>query len=156
MRLSNPAALIATGFGLGLLPGAPGTWASLAALPCGWLLGAHWGIAGILGAAATAFAAGWWASGHVAASAGAADPGFIVIDEIAAQLLVLAVMPHRFWFYVAAFLGFRLFDIWKPVPIRQLERAVGGGLGIMLDDVLAALYAAALIWVCAGTAGVRP
>ncbi len=77
----------------------------------------------------------------MAQASGILDPGFIVIDEIAAQLLVLAAAPLDWRFYLAAFLLFRLFDIWKPFPVSWLDRNVKGGFGIMLDDVAAALYA---------------
>jgi phosphatidylglycerophosphatase A len=145
LPLSHPAALIATGCGIGLLRLAPGTWASLAALPLGWLLMTGFGAAGLLVAAALAFAAGCWAAARVAEASGVFDPGFVVIDEIAAQLLVLAATPLDSRFYLAALLLFRLFDIWKPFPIGWLDRHVKGGFGIMLDDIAAALYALALI-----------
>lgn len=133
--------MIATGLGIGLLPAAPGTWASLAALPLGWLVAVTSGAASLLIAAAIAFGLGWWASTRVAEASGLFDPGFVVIDEIAAQLLVLAAAPLDWRFYLAAFLLFRLFDIWKPFPVNWLDRTVKGGFGIMLDDVAAALYA---------------
>jgi phosphatidylglycerophosphatase A len=152
----HPAALIATGFGAGLLPGMPGTWGSLAALPCAWVIGSYGGTAWLLIAAAAAFALGCWAAGRVAATSGRHDPGFIVIDEIAAQWLVLVAAPVNLWWYVTAFLLFRFFDIFKPWPIRQVERAVSGGLGVMLDDVVAALYALALLAIGEGVLGVRP
>ncbi|HEU0216805.1 MAG TPA: phosphatidylglycerophosphatase A [Stellaceae bacterium] len=156
LPLSHPAALIATGCGIGLLPKAPGTWASLATLPCGWLIDAGFGIPGLLIAAAIAFAAGCWAAGRIAAASGIFDPGFVVIDEIAAQFLALAATPRDWRFYLAAFLLFRLFDIWKPFPVDWLDRHVKGGLGIMLDDIAAALYAVALIAIGEGVLGVRP
>src|SRR5436309_5862065 len=86
---SHPAALIATGCGVGLLPLMPGTWASLAALPCGWVIRSLGGTTGLGIAAAIAFALGCWAAARVAAAGGHHDPGFIVIDEVAAQWLVL-------------------------------------------------------------------
>ena len=154
LPLAHPVALIATGFGIGLLRPAPGTWASLAALPCGWLIEVEYGPLGLLIAAAVAFVAGWWVSEIVAKASGILDPGFVVIDEIAAQLLVLAVAPLDWRFYLAAFLLFRLFDIWKPFPVGWLDRTVKGGFGIMLDDVAAALYALILIAIGRGVAGV--
>jgi phosphatidylglycerophosphatase A len=156
LPLSHPAALFATGCGIGLLPIAPGTWAAVAALPCGWLIDAWFGIPGVLLAAAIAFIAGCWAAGRIAAASGIFDPGFVVIDEIAGQLLVLAATPRDWRFYLAAFLLFRLFDIWKPFPVDWLDRHVKGGLGIMLDDVAAALYALGLIAIGEGVLGVRP
>jgi phosphatidylglycerophosphatase A len=141
----HPAALIATGFGVGLLPFMPGTWASLAALPCA-----------LAAAAAIAFALGCWAAARVAAASGRHDPGFIVIDEIAAQWLVLLAAPLDWRWYATAFLLFRLFDIAKPWPIRLVERRVAGGFGIMLDDIVAALYALVLLSIGQGVFGVRP
>jgi phosphatidylglycerophosphatase A len=152
--LSHPAALVATGFGIGLLPGMPGTWASLAALPCGWLIRAEFGVTGLSNAAAIAFAGGGWAAARVARSSGISDPGAIVIDEIAALFLVLAATPLDWRFYFAAFLLFRLFDIWKPFPIDWLDRNVKGGSGIMLDDIAAALYALVPIAIGKGVSGV--
>jgi phosphatidylglycerophosphatase A len=148
--------MVATGFGIGRLPGMPGTWAALAALPCAWAIRGWLGICGLAIAIVAAFAAGWWASARVVRESQASDPGYIVIDEIAAQWLVLAALPSRFWLYVAAFIAFRLFDIWKPWPISWLDRNVKGGLGIMLDDVMAAIYALALILIGEGALGVRP
>jgi phosphatidylglycerophosphatase A len=133
---------------------APGTWASLATLPCGWLIRAHLGIVGLLIAAMIIFAVGWWAAARIAEASRIFDPGLVVIDEIAAQLLVLAVAPLDWRFYLAAFLLFRLFDIWKPFPVNWLDRTVKGGFGIMLDDIAAALYALALIAIGRGVGGV--
>jgi len=138
------------------LPRIPGTWASLAALPCAWAIRGACGTAGLAVAAIAAFIAGWWAAARVVRAAAVADPGFIVIDEIAAMFLVLAATPHDWRFYAAAFLLFRLFDIWKPFPVNWLDSHVNGGLGVMLDDVMAALYALALIALGEGVIGVRP
>ncbi|HEX5321532.1 MAG TPA: phosphatidylglycerophosphatase A [Stellaceae bacterium] len=146
------ALVIATGLGAGLLPGAPGTWGSLAALPCAWALVWFGGKIALAGAALVAFGLGCWASG--VASDGK-DPGWIVIDEIAAQWLVLLAAPLDWRAYLAGFLLFRIFDIWKPFPIRRVERAVPGGLGIMLDDVLAAIYALVPLAIGEGALGVR-
>jgi phosphatidylglycerophosphatase A len=151
----HPPALIATGFGVGLLPGAPGTWGSLAALPCAGAIRIFGGTPALAAAAVIAFALGCWAAERVAQAAGQHDPGFIVIDEIAAQWLTLLVVPLDWVWFAAAFLLFRLFDIAKPWPIRRVERGVAGGLGVMLDDVLAALYAALLLLIAEGVLGVR-
>jgi len=132
----------------------PGTWASLAALPCGWLIRTEHGVTGLLIAAVICFAGGWWAAARVAEASGIGDPGAVVIDEIAAQLLILAATPLDWRWYAVAFLLFRLFDIWKPFPIDWLDRNVKGGFGIMLDDVAAALYALILIAIGRGVSGV--
>jgi phosphatidylglycerophosphatase A len=147
--------LVATGFGIGLLPGMPGTWASLVALPCAWAVRSWMGAWGLAAAAAVAFVAGWWASERVTRESRASDPGCVVIDEIAALWLVLAALPLDWRFYLAAFLLFRLFDIWKPFPIGWLDRSVKGGLGIMLDDVMASIYALALILIAGAALDVR-
>ena len=92
----------------------------------------------------------------MASASGAKDPGFIVVDEVAPQWLVLAATPLDWRAYLAAFLLFRVFDIAKPWPVRAIERRVAGGLGIMLDDVAAALYAILLLLLGEGAFGVRP
>ena len=156
LSLWRPAALIASGFGAGLLPGMPGTWGSLVALPCAWAIAAFLGPLALAAVAGLAFAVGCWAAGAAARASGQDDPGWIVIDEVAAQWLVLIAAPLDWRSYAAAFLLFRLFDITKPWPARLIERTVGGGLGIMLDDVAAAFYAALLLLIGEGVLGVRP
>jgi phosphatidylglycerophosphatase A len=139
-----------------LLPGAPGSWASLAALPCAWLIREAGGSTALAIATTIAFLIGWWASARVTSATTASDPGWVVIDEIAGQWLVLLAVPQRLWFYGAAFIAFRVFDIWKPFPVSWCDRNIKGGFGIMLDDVMAAIYASILIAILEGVAGVRP
>jgi phosphatidylglycerophosphatase A len=138
----HAAALIATWFGSGRLPWAPGTWGSLAALPFAWAIAWLFGERALLIAAAIIFVIGWWAAHRVARDSGVQDPGSVVIDEVAGQWLTLAVTPPGWVAYLAGFLLFRLFDITKPWPARWLDRHVGGGLGIMADDIAAGFYAA--------------
>jgi phosphatidylglycerophosphatase A len=150
--------LVGTSFGAGLLPIAPGSWASLAALPVAWAIVRLWGVLGLAGAAGITFALGWWAAATVAKASGIEDPRAIVIDEVAAQWLVLVPAPLDPLAYALAFLLFRFFDIWKPWPVRWADRHVKGGLGIMLDDLLAAVYAVALLsglLAIGGVSGVR-
>ncbi|HEX3953174.1 MAG TPA: phosphatidylglycerophosphatase A [Stellaceae bacterium] len=154
--LHHPAALIATWFGAGLLPWMPGTWGSLAALPFAGAICYFGGPAALAAAAVLAFVVGCWAAGKTARASGREDPGFIVIDEVAAQWLVLVAAPLDWRLYAAGFVLFRLFDITKPWPARLVERRVAGGAGIMLDDVVAALYALALLLIGDGLLGVRP
>jgi phosphatidylglycerophosphatase A len=156
LPLRHPAALIATAGGIGLLPLMPGTWASLAALPCAWAISAPAGRAALAAAATLVFAMGCWAAAVMARASGAKDPGFIVVDEVAAQWLVLVAAPLDWRAYLAAFLLFRVFDIAKPWPVRAIERRIKGGLGIMLDDVAAALYAILLLLIGEGVFGARP
>jgi len=134
----------------------PGTWGSLAALPCAWAITATTGRWGLFAASAIVFAVGCWAAGTAAAAGDRKDPGLIVIDEIAAQFLVLVAAPLEVWAYAAGFALFRVFDIWKPPPARWIERQVPGGLGIMLDDIVAALYAQIPLLIGVGALGVRP
>lgn len=136
----------------------PGTWGSLAALPCAWTIRSVWGVAGLAIAAAIMFAVGCWAAGTIAKTSGVKDPGAIVIDEVAAQWLVLLPAPLDPLFYAAAFLLFRAFDIRKPWPVRWADCRVPGGLGIMVDDLLAAVYAVlvlVLLSAVGGAFGVR-
>lgn len=138
----HPSVLIATWFGAGLSPWAPGTCGSLAALPVAWILVRAGGTSTLLAAAIVAFAAGWWASDVVTRASGVKDPASIVIDEVVGQWLTLASAPVDPLAYAAGFALFRIFDIVKPWPVSWADRAVPGGLGIMLDDILAAAYAA--------------
>ena len=140
----HPASLLATWFGSGLLPRLPGTWGSLAALPFAagivWLGGA-WAL---LGAAAIVFLVGLWASGVYAERSGIDDPGPVVIDEVAAQWLTIVPVANEPFLYGIAFLAFRLFDIVKVWPANVVDRHVKGAFGIMIDDVVAAVYAGGL------------
>lgn len=146
LPFQHPAVLIALWFGSGRLPGAPGTWGSLAALPFAAAL-AWWGGQTLLLAAGLALVPlGIWASGRYAEASGREDPKEVVVDEVAGQWLTLAALPLDPLAYGLGFLAFRLFDILKPWPVSVADRRVGGGLGIMLDDVIAAVYAAALCY----------
>lgn len=139
-------ALFVTWFGSGWLPWAPGTWGSLAALPFAWLIMTYGGGQGTLALASLAlFALGCWATDIAARETRTVDPSWIVIDEVVGQWLTLLAAPLSLLGYAAAFFLFRLFDIWKPWPIRWAERRVEGGVGIMSDDVLAAIYAAIVL-----------
>ena len=141
------ATLIATCFGAGRLPVAPGTWASAIAAVLAWPLVAVFGPAALGLAAALAFAAGWWAAGVHAQAAGVTDPREVVIDEVAGQWIALLFVPRTLAAYAAAFLLFRLFDIYKPWPVNWADRKLPGGFGIMADDILAGLYALAVLAV---------
>jgi len=135
---------IATVGGVGRLPRAPGTFGALAALPIAWGLHSLFGGWGVALAALGAFLAGLWAADIYIRISGIADPGPVVIDELAAQLLVLAIVAPGIMTYAIAFASFRLFDIWKPFPVGWADRRLKGGIGAMTDDLLAALYAGAV------------
>ncbi|MDR3428372.1 phosphatidylglycerophosphatase A [Silvimonas sp.] len=139
--MSHPAHFIALGFGSGVAPKAPGTFGSLAAIPLFALMVWLWPPIVILSLTGVVFLIGWWAADKTGHDLGVHDHGAIVIDEIVAMWLVLLAVPVNLFWWLAAFALFRLFDIWKPWPIRWFDAKVPGGLGVMLDDLLAALYA---------------
>ena len=150
--------LIATLFGVGLIPIAPGTCGSLVALPIAWAISGRSGAFGLALVLAVVFTVGCWAAGVVAKASGVRDPGAVVIDEVCGQWLVLLATPLDPVAWGFAFLLFRLFDIWKPWPVRWVDQHVKGGLGIMLDDVAAAGYALLALWALVAigvTLGVR-
>ena len=143
--LKHPAHLIAFGFGAGLMPKAPGTWGTLVAIPFYFLALRLGGTSAVLTCALVFFVLGIWASAVAGKALGVADHGGIVIDEIAAFVLVLAFTPAGFIWLVAAFVLFRIFDITKPWPIRYFDRTLKGGFGVMFDDLLAAIAAIAIL-----------
>jgi phosphatidylglycerophosphatase A len=138
----DPASVIATWFGVGLLPFMPGTWGSLAALPFAWIIAWLFGARALLLAAAVLFVIGWWAAAQVTRASGVEDAGSIVVDEVAGQWLALVVTPPDLIAYALGFVLFRLFDIAKPWPARWADETLGGGFGVMADDVVAGFYAA--------------
>ena len=129
----------ATGFGIGRLTPAPGTAATLAA----WLIGlwmARFDGAVWLAIVFVLFLAGIRACGVAGRELGAADHPALVIDEIVAFLLVLAILPGELAWQIAGFVLFRFFDIFKPAPIDAFEHRFQGGFGVMFDDLIAAGY----------------
>ena len=142
--LRHPAHFLALGCGTGLAAKAPGTIGTLAALP---LFGALMLLpeASHLAVIALLFLIGIPICQIAGNGLGVSDHGSSVWDEIVAMLLVLEFTPRHWTWWLAAFLLFRLFDIWKPFPIRQCDARLKGGFGVMFDDLLAALYAIALL-----------
>ncbi len=144
--------LIATFFYTGLLRPAPGTWGSAAAIPLAWLV--HWalGFPGFIVATIAIFLLGWWATARYTAGSGIHDPSEVVIDEVAGMFVALLPLSAGLWYagaaphvfpypgWVAGFLLFRLFDIWKPWIIGWADRR-GDALGVMLDDIFAGVFA---------------
>ncbi len=145
--LRHPVNLVATGFGLGLSPYAGGTLGTLLGIPC-WLLLRHLPDWGYWGALFLLFAAGVWICEYSGRRLGVHDHGAIVFDEILGFLVVMSAAPadDPRWI-LPGFLLFRLFDIWKPWPIGFVDRKLRGGLGVMLDDLLAGVYAALLLYI---------
>ena len=138
---------VATVGGIGLLPGAPGSWGSLAALPAAWLLLDHLGPPALGAAAILVFALGCWASEAVIRRAGDDDPGPVVIDEVAGQFAALLPAATELWQFALGFVLFRIADIVKPWPVSWADRRIKGGLGVMADDAIAAFYALAGLWL---------
>ena len=138
---------IATFFGVGYLPIAPGTWASLVTAATlyvvyPWITTPH----SLYLALAFVTILGIPAATHAEKHFGKKDPGTCVIDEVAGQMVCLIFVPHSLPHYLTAFLIFRVTDILKPFPIRRIER-LGGGWGIMIDDLLAGGYTLAIIYL---------
>ncbi len=141
---ADPVHFLAFGFGTGLAPFAPGTFGSLPGVLLFWLT-LDFGLYVQLGIALALAAAGIWICGESARRIGVHDHGGIVWDEIAGMYVTLFLAPVSVSGFVLAFVLFRVMDIVKPWPIRDLDHRMHGGLGIMLDDLLAALYASSLL-----------
>jgi phosphatidylglycerophosphatase A len=142
--LREPVHFLALGFGAGLAPVAPGTFGSvvglllaLAIAPLGWWIAAAVTLVATL--------AGVWICGESARRLGVHDHSAIVWDEVAGMLIVMLAAPATWWGAALGFGLFRLFDVWKPWPIREVDHGMRGGAGIMLDDVMAALMAVVVL-----------
>lgn len=133
---------IASAFYIGFIPGIPGTYGSFAAALCFFVVYyfSH-GISPALHLSTVCLIAmiGVLVSAEVSRNTGQEDPSFIVIDEVAGQLLTYLFLPFNAFNLILGFFAFRVFDIWKPFPIRNLE-PLGNGVGIMADDLLAGVY----------------
>jgi phosphatidylglycerophosphatase A len=143
---AEPALWLVTWFGAGLLPKMPGTWGALAALPFAWALASIGGGWLVIAAAAGVFAIGLWASERYMRIVQVHDPSTVVIDEVVAQWLTLAFVPLDPVLYMLAFFLFRTADVLKPWPASWVDRRVGGAIGVMADDLVAAVYAAIPLW----------
>lgn len=134
-----PVHFLAYGFGTGLTPFAPGTFGTLVGVVMFWVmapLGAGIYAAGV----AVLFLVGIFICGQTARDTGTTDPGSIVFDEIIGFLVAMYLMPRDWRWVAAGFVVYRLFDIWKPYPIRIVEEKFGRGMSIMADDVIAGIY----------------
>jgi len=140
----NPAHLLAFGLGAGAAPKAPGTAGTLVAVPL-YLLVSGLPLWGYLAITVAAFLAGIWICGRTAEDLGTHDHPGIVWDEVVGFLVTMTAAPAGWAWFVAGFALFRGFDILKPWPIHWLDARVGGGLGIMLDDLAAGLFAFAVL-----------
>lgn len=146
-RAPLAARWLATWFTVGHLPKAPGTFGSIAALPFAWLFVWLGGPLLLLLASALTFVFGLWAARLYAAEVGHHDPGAVVVDEVVGQWLTLLPAPLDPLAYLLGLLAFRFFDILKPWPIGFLDRQIAGGFGVMIDDVIAALYGGLLLYL---------
>ena len=144
--LGDPAALIATWFGVGFVKWAPGTAASLVTLPVAWVLRSYTGMPGLALAALALLVIGMWAAGVYQRRTGTRDSPVIVIDEVVGQCTALLLVPADLALYAIGFVLFRSFDVVKPWPIGPIDRHVRGGLGVMLDDVVAGGVSAIVLW----------
>jgi len=142
--LRDPGHLLSLGFGSGLAPRAPGTFGTLVAVPV-YLLCAQLPLVTYLSVVVAAFVLGVYLCGRTARALGVHDHPGIVWDEVVGYLLTMAWAPSGWLWVVLGFICFRLFDILKPWPISVLDRSVHGGLGIMIDDALAGVLAAACL-----------
>ena len=138
--LSHPAHFIALGFGAGLAPRAPGTFGTLIAIPIAWLLREYAPDVVHQAVIVVFLLLGFWAAAVTGRDLGSPDHGAIVWDEVVAFLAVLYFVGDSLLKIAVAFALFRFFDIVKPPPIRQLDAAMKTGIGVMLDDLLAAVY----------------
>jgi phosphatidylglycerophosphatase A len=148
-NLSNPVHFLALGFGSGLIKPAPGTWGTLAAIPL-YLLVMYFVTASSYSYFAIifiSFVVGIYLCGKTASDAGVHDHGAIVWDEIVGFFITMLLLPVTWQNIVVGFLLFRFFDIVKPWPIKWLDKHVDGGFGIMIDDVLAAVFAWVLLFL---------
>ena len=140
---ASPANFLALGAGSGLIPVAPGTAGTLAAIPLLLLMPAAPIV--YLGVTALLFVIGVWCCGVCAKSLGVHDHGAIVWDEVVGLLVTMVAVPRSLLWIVLGFALFRFFDILKPWPINWIDARVHGGLGIMLDDVIAGVFAALVL-----------
>ena len=142
--LLDPGHLLSLGFGTGLIRFAPGTWGTVTAIPFVWLC-ADWSLLTKLALSMAGFLIGIWLCQRTSARLGQHDPGAIVWDEIVGFFITMALVPVSLVTIIIGFILFRALDILKPWPIKLLDQRVEGGLGIMLDDVVAGLFAGLIL-----------
>lgn len=142
--MRNPVHILATGFGSGLSPIAPGTMGTVIAIPF-YLLLAEFELIHYLMICVAGFVVGIWLCDRTAKDMGVHDHGGIVWDEMIGFLVSMIAVPSGWYWILAGFILFRLFDILKPWPISWLDRRVSGGFGIMLDDLVAGLFAVIIL-----------
>lgn len=146
LDFKNPVTWVCTWFGMGLMHPAPGTWGTIGALPIGMILLALGGYAGLGIGIAFVTIIGFWAVKKFEEMTGTHDAGLIVIDEVAGLwVTMLACVGQHPAYLIGAFLLFRFFDILKPFPVGWIDRNLSGAKGVMLDDIMAGIYAALVL-----------
>jgi len=143
--LNSTGVFFATCFGVGYLPKAPGTWASLIALPVAWAISNLFGILVFLIIIGILFCIGIWAANRCIKYFGHKDPSYVVVEVGVGQFFTLVFIPPDLIFYTIGFILFRIFDILKPWPINWADRDLNSGFGIMFDDVLAGVYSSIIL-----------
>ncbi len=140
------AQCLASGFGVGCMRKAPGTWGTVLAVFLWWIvaLSPYWVY---VATTVLLCAVGVWICGQAARELAVHDHGGIVWDEIAGFFITMLMVPHNLWWALVGFVLFRFFDIVKPWPISWVDQQVDGGVGIMLDDILAGILAGLLMWL---------
>lgn len=145
--LKRPACFLAYGFGSGLSPTAPGTMGTVVALPIYWMI-QDVGLLSYLLITLVAFIAGIWICQQAVNWLKQDDPSTVVWDEIVGYLITMIAAPTGWLWILLGFVLFRIFDIWKPWPISLADRRLHGGMGIMVDDVIAGAFAAVILQLC--------
>ena len=141
----DPLCVVALGFGAGALPKAPGTWGTLLAIPF-YLVLTRFTLVEYVVLVTVLFVFGVWVCGKAGRVLGVHDHGAIVWDEMVGFWVTMVAAPPGWLWILAGFVLFRVFDIWKPWPIYWLDQRVGGGWGVMMDDLFAGIYAALCLY----------
>lgn len=147
-RLKNPVHFLALGFGSGCIPKLPGTAGSLVGVLIYFFI-SPLPVTYYAGIVLVLFLAGIWLCDRTARDLGVHDHPAIVWDEIVGYLVTMIYAPQGWIWMIAGFILFRLFDIWKPWPINRIDKSVTGGLGIMLDDVIAGIFGLCILQITA-------
>jgi len=146
--LTNPLHFLAFGLGSGLSPVAPGTTGTMAAIPLAWLMAEYLSLPLYLAVTLVAMVVGFWICGRSSEMLGVHDHRGIVWDEFVGYFITMIAVPQTWYWVLLGFLLFRFFDIFKPWPAKQFDASLHNGVGIMIDDVIAGLYALACMHLC--------
>jgi phosphatidylglycerophosphatase A len=146
--LTNPVHFLAFGLGSGLSPVAPGTTGTMAAIPLAWLMAEYLSLPLYLAVTLVAMVVGFWICGRSSEMLGVHDHRGIVWDEFVGYFITMIAVPQTWYWVLLGFLLFRFFDIFKPWPAKQFDASLHNGVGIMIDDVIAGLYALACMHLC--------